>query len=145
MKKISLVFLLSVLLCSCATIFSGRNDKVKVTEGNPIAAKVYYNGSYVGNAPCEVKVPKADLRNRTAVITIKAEGYEDQEIILTRKLKVGALVGDILTGVVWIVVDVLDSAIYKSSKDKVHYDLQKKSWADEKHRLHINATLLRKQ
>jgi hypothetical protein len=140
MKK-AFAVLAIVFLSSCATIFSGRNDKVKVTGGNPVAAKVYYNGSYVGTAPCEVKVPKADLRHGTAVITIKADGYEDQEIVLTRKLKVGALVGDILTGVIWIVVDVVDGAIYKSSKNKVNYDLQKKSWMDETKVFHLKTEL----
>ncbi|MDQ3111668.1 MAG: hypothetical protein M3R17_17400 [Bacteroidota bacterium] len=49
-----------------------------------------------------------------------------------QKTKGRALVGDILTGVAWIVVDVPDSAVYKSSKDKVNYDLQKKLCTDKR-------------
>ena len=136
MKKTLLCLFLSslILFTSCATIFSGRNDRVRVEAGNPAAAKVYYNGSYVGNAPCVIKVPKADLKNNMATIVIKMDGYEDQTIVLTRKLKLGAVVGDCLTGFIWLIVDFADSAIYKSSKNVVRYDLQKKSFSGSERR-----------
>ena len=111
-----------LLLSSCATIFSGTKCKVIVKDGNPINAKVYLNGSFQGDAPCKIKVSKNSLKTG-ALIEIKADGYETQKITLVRKLKVGALLGDILTGVFWIAIDFADGAIYKAFPNKVKYNL----------------------
>lgn len=125
MKNIILL-LLSVssilFLNSCATIFSGTKCKVKVKDGSPIAAKVYVNGTYEGTAPCKVKISKNSLKSG-AIVEIKADGYETQKVTLVRKLKIGALLGDIVTGVVWLAIDFADGAIYRAYPNKIEYNL----------------------
>lgn len=124
MRKAALIFIASLLLMnSCGLVFTGTKDKIKVKEGFPAAADVYYNGSYVGTAPTNVKIPKSALKNGGASITIKADGYEDQVITFGRKVRVGALVLDILTGGIWLIGDFLTHGIYKGSPNKVVYKL----------------------
>lgn len=116
---------MAMLLQSCATVFSGTVCKVKVNAGSPENAKVYMNGSYVDNAPCHVKVSKNGLKSGQTKITIKADGYKDQDITLVKKLKGGALFGDILLGFWPLVIDFGDGAIYKAYPDNIKYNLAK--------------------
>ncbi len=121
-KTITMMALVSVvLLQSCALVLSGRKDKVKVAAGNPNNAKVYYNGEQVGTGSCTVKVNKKSIDN--AVIEVKADGYDTQTFRFSRKLKVGAVVLDCLTGFIWLIPDFATGAIYKAKPQKVSYDL----------------------
>lgn len=113
------------LTTGCATVFSGTKCKVKVKEGNPVEAKVYLNGNYMGTAPCKVKIPKNSLKDGGLKLEIRAEGYQPQFVTLTRKVKVAAIVGDVVTGVVWLIVDFADGAIYKAYPSTIRYSLDK--------------------
>lgn len=124
MKKLtinSLIVGMTIFTSSCALILSGTKDKIYVKSGNPNHAKVFYNGSLVGTSPCSVQIPKKSLGSAT--VRVEAEGYKPQEITFTRKLKMGAVFLDCITGFVWLMPDFLTGAIYKASPQKVHYDL----------------------
>jgi hypothetical protein len=123
MKRYVFAILIAFIFSSCATVFSGFGSKVKVHAGTPIAAKVYLNGNYIADAPCSVKVSKSMLKDGQSKITIKAAGYKDQEIVLGRKLKAGALFGDILLLGWPIIIDFADKAIYKAYPSKINYSL----------------------
>lgn len=126
MKNIFLFSLLVFLFSSCATVFSGTKCTVRVKDGVPAGAKVYVNGNYVGTAPITITVSKNGLKNRQTVVTVKADGYRTQEIILTRRIKISALVGDLLfTGGIGLIIDFIDGAIYKASPGEIKYDLEK--------------------
>jgi len=127
MKKLKLLFAVAIvatLFNSCATVFGGMKTNVKV-KGLPEGASVYYNGNYEGNAPCNVKVSKNSLKDGNTKIQIKSEGYQDSEVTLSRKLKMGAFIGDILIFPVGHIVDFVTGAIYKPYPAKVEFNLQK--------------------
>lgn len=122
-----LIALILFFCCSCATICSGVKCKVKIRSGDPAAAKVLVNGNYSGTTPITIKVSKNGLKNGQTVVTIQADGYLPQEIILTRKIKIAALVGDIIfTGGIGLIVDFATGAIYKSYPGEINYKLEKK-------------------
>lgn len=126
MKNIFLLSVLVLLFSSCATVFSGTRCTVKIKDGFPAGAKVYVNGNYVGTTPITVTVSKNGLKNKQTTITIKADGYRAQDIILTRRIKISALVGDLLfTGGVGLIIDFIDGAIYKASPGEIKYSLEK--------------------
>lgn len=117
---------LTSLSFSCATIFSGTSTKVKVS-GVQEEAKVFYNGNYEGETPLKVKVSKKALKDGVD-ITIKKNGYQDANIILIRKTKVGAIIGNIIfTGGIGLIIDFATAAIYKPSPKEIKYDLEKES------------------
>ncbi len=124
-RKLLAVLFCAVLMSSCATIFGGMKTNVKV-KGFPEGASVYYNGNFEGNAPCNVKVSKNSLKDGNTKIQVKSEGYENSEITLSRKMKMGAFLGDILIFPVGHIVDFATGAIYKPYPAKVEYNLQKK-------------------
>lgn len=120
MKKLLLLFLISQLLTSCATILSGKFDTVKVKAGKPVHAKVYLNGNYVGEAPIKVRLAK-DENN---IIEIRADGYEPMAVQMRRRFAWGFAVADVCFGVVPLVVDLLTGDIYKLKPNKIRYDLK---------------------
>ncbi len=112
----------TMLLQSCAVVFSGFKDKVKVRSGTPDNAIVYYNGEKVGTGNCTVKIPKKRIAD--AIVEVKAPGYESQTFKFTRKLRGGAIFLDCITGVVWLIPDFILGGVYKATPQKVNYDLQ---------------------
>lgn len=123
MKKITIYISIVLLLQSCALIFSGTKDKIHISNGSPHEAKVFYNGSYIGTAPTSVKISKNGLKRDNTTIRVESDGYEPEEIRFVRKIKIGAFVGDCLTGFIWLIPDFLTGAIYKASPASVSYNL----------------------
>jgi hypothetical protein len=122
---ITFLMAVSVLFTSgCATIFSGTTARVKVEGDLPPGAKIFYNGQFMGNAPCMVRVNKKGLNKGLQKIVIKADGYKDQEIVLVGKIKVGAVIGNILLGILPLGIDFLTGAVYKPDSP-VRYSLDK--------------------
>lgn len=120
------------MLSSCATIFSGTKSSVRV-KGTPENAKVYYNGNYEGQAPCNVKISKNGLKQKQTTVEIKADGYETAQATLVRKIKVGAIVGDIIFSAgIFLIVDFATGAIYKPYPKKVEYNLSPKGGTNSK-------------
>ncbi len=100
-----LLFAIAILTSSCATILGGAKKGVRV-KGFPPDAKVYYNGSYIGEAPTTVQVPKS-AKQGNSTITVKADNYKPTDNQLTRKWSLGYTFLDIVTGFVPLVVDVV--------------------------------------
>ncbi|MBN9293282.1 MAG: hypothetical protein J0G96_04810 [Flavobacteriia bacterium] len=129
---IALILIFTLFLQSCALIFTGVKDKVTIKSGYPANAKVYYNGSFMGNAPTSIKVPKKALKEGLSTIKIGADGYLEQEVPLARKVRAGAFILDCLFGFIWLIPDYATGAIYKASPKKIKYDLYFDSEAAEK-------------
>jgi hypothetical protein len=127
--KSTIIFILTALVImsmnSCATVFSGTTAKIKI-EGSPEKAYVYYNNQLKGVTPIKLKIHKDELKAMPEIM-IKKEGYEDQMIILHRKIKASALVGNVLfTGALGLAIDFIDCAIYKPEPGEINYTLEKK-------------------
>lgn len=127
MKKQTTLFFATVVAVgiifqSCATILGGSKDGSRVHNGTPPNAKVYYNGSYVGEAPTNVKVSK-NAKQGNSKIEIKAEGFETSTVNMTRKVSVGYTILDICTGVIWLGIDFATGNIYKPRPNKIIYNL----------------------
>jgi hypothetical protein len=114
-----------MILQSCATIFTGNKTGVKITDGTPNGAKVYLDGKFEGEAPQRVQIPKAALRNG-AMITVKAEGFKETNMKISRKVQIGMVALDVVTGGVWLIIDFVTGNIYTATPDRVKYDLEKK-------------------
>jgi len=124
-KSIQLITFSLILLIfsSCATIFGGMKTNVKV-KGYPEGAKVFYNGNFEGNAPCNVKVSKNSLKDGSTKIQIKAEGFKDSEVTMSRKMKTGAFIGDLFIFPVGHIIDFVTGAIYKPYPNKIEFSLE---------------------
>lgn len=99
----------SLLNQGCATMFSGSKAKIKVYQGEPKHARIYYRGYYEGNAPMTLKVPKKEINKNSNKnkIEIKSQGYETKTVLLKRRFKGGYLFLDVVTGFPFFPVGIL--------------------------------------
>lgn len=112
------VLVCPILLCSCATIISGRTQKMPVIT-SPSDAVVICNG-VEQKSPCTLILDRSVPAYQ---ITIKKEGYKDTTIELKRGVN-GWVFGNILIGgIIGIVIDVCDSSCYAFYPDNVTQNL----------------------
>ena len=117
---ISLVFSLS----SCATIFGGTKNTVRVEAGTPEKAQVYLDGELLGEAPFKIRISKYKLQVGS-IIEIKKEGFKTMTYEVLRNPHIGYVVADILGGVIPLIIDVADGNIYRPNTRKIEYKLVK--------------------
>ena len=123
--KFGQFFLLIVVvfsLSSCATIFGGKRNTIKIEAGLPEKAQVYLDGKYLGETPFEARVSKYDLQEGS-IIEIKKENYETMTYEVSRSPHVAYVISDLL-GVVPLLIDVATGNIYRPNTNKIVYDLK---------------------
>lgn len=100
------VFKIMILLTSfgvmgCATLFKGGTEKVSFQTIIPRNAKVYVNGSFMGNTPLQL-----NLNSKVNyTIEFKAEGYESKTVLVNTNIGAGWVILDILGGLLPVVID----------------------------------------
>lgn len=109
-----------VVLIACASIIHGTRQSVGITS-IPSAATVYDNGQLLGKTPMVAELSrKTDHR-----IRIELEGYQPYEMVLTRHIS-GWLFGNLLFGgIIGIIIDAADGAIYNVKPEAVSANLVK--------------------
>jgi hypothetical protein len=121
-KLISFLFAV-VYFSGCATILGGSQSKIKVYNGYPLNAEVYFNNEFKGNTPCEIKINKKEVKANGGIVTLKSNGFEDQNITLSKKTRGGFIFLDIIFGVVPIIVDAAAGNLSKVNPNKINYNL----------------------
>ena len=101
---------LVALFSGCGTILHGSNQTIQL-QSEPSGAEVYSGGTLLGRTPTTVTLG----RNATHPLTFRMAGYADQPFQITRNIDAVALVGDLLLGVVPLVVDFATGSMYKLS------------------------------
>lgn len=123
----SLILILFIsIITSCASIISGRKQKVNINT-YPSGAKVFVEGKDQGViTPSTIKL----RRKKQINITFQKEGYNDGNIIQNGSFN-GATIGNILLGgIPGFLVDWGTGAIYKYPKE-ITYTLQPSSNIDD--------------
>lgn len=80
----SVVFMISLSLTSCATIF-GDNSRAISVNSHPQGAGIYVDGLRHGTTPSIVTLPAYVYGGKT--ICLKKEGYHDQAMILNTRFQ----------------------------------------------------------
>ncbi len=125
-RNLLLLPILVFLLNSCATVFGGKmNTLVFAVESYP-QAEVFIDGQQIGNAPGKIKVPRNTIQHGS-VLTINAEGYDEQEFLILRKQSGFYTVVDLLSGIFPLVVDYSNGNIYRPRPRKFEYTLVKQT------------------
>jgi len=94
-KHLLPIVIASMLITSCATIFTGTKDRISFNT-TPVGAIIYKDGVEQCKTPCSFKV-KRELNDTD--IEIKLDGYEtrlitlDKEFNLVSILNLGSLLG----------------------------------------------------
>ncbi len=112
MKLLYTLVLASLVFTSfgCGTILHGSNQQVML-QSEPSGAEIYSNGALLGRTPMTATFS----RGQAQILTFKMAGFGDQSLQIARGVDGAALVGDLLLGVVPIVVDFATGSMYKLS------------------------------
>lgn len=125
MRIVLLVAALAVFMtASCGTIFFGT--KIDVALRSTPACTVTVDGGASYQTPTVVKVKRGDSHT----FKFEKEGYKSQTIQVDNKVLVGTLIADIfLTGLIGVVVDLVDGAMYTMEQKQIEATLQEEGVA----------------
>jgi len=124
--KLGHVFLLLAMVLvfsSCATVFGGKRNTIRVEAGSPEKAQVYLDGKYLGDTPFETRISKYDLQEGS-IIEIKKENYETMTYVVKRSPHIAYVISDLLA-VFPMLVDVATGNIYRPNTRHIVYDLER--------------------
>jgi hypothetical protein len=109
---------------SCATIFSGTQERVNV-KSEPPGAKVYLNGQYTARkTPCHIRVPRRIEGDKNIQkYVLKKEGYKEVRINDAASMN-GTTLLNLLIAPPGILVDWATGSIFKYNK-RVYAVLEK--------------------
>lgn len=82
MKKQILILLITLAVCSCATVLTGRHQQLAF-ESNERDTEIYINDKLVCKTPCITEVTR---RNDKLMITAKKAGFTDRTMFAEGKL-----------------------------------------------------------
>jgi len=84
-KRIRLVgisLLIALLVCGCATIFTGTTQMIQINSNVP-GAQVIIDGVPVGLTPFQGRIRK---RNDSPSVIVRAQGYHDASVLLSSQI-----------------------------------------------------------
>ena len=121
--KIAVVTLscLSLLLVSCATIFTGTTQKVEFTS-EPEGAEIIIDGIEMGVTPATVEVKKPAMMEDRRV-TLKLDGYADRTFVLQKDFQMVSIL-NVFTGAVGFAIDIITGAIFSYSPETYNMKLE---------------------
>jgi len=124
MKRFAFAALaLAILVAGCATILSGTKQEVSVSTTPPGAeVQVKTNGGltvYSGTTPASCRLP----RGREYLVSIKMEGYKEQELYISREFNAWFIGNLLCGGVLGMVIDAVDGAMWNLDPDAIHIEL----------------------
>ncbi len=109
----------SFLMVSCGTIFHGTTVEVAI-RSTP-GCTVTIDGASQYQTPTIVKLKRGDSHT----FKFEKEGYEPVTVRVDNDILVGTLIADIfLTGVIGVVVDLVDGAMYTLDQKNIAVALQ---------------------
>lgn len=125
MRTVLLVAALAALMtASCGTIFFGT--KIDVSVRSTPACTVTVDGAAEYQTPTVVKVKRGDSHT----FKFEKEGYKPLTVQVDNKVLVGTLIADIfLTGLIGVVVDLVDGAMYTMEQKEIEATLQEEGVA----------------
>ena len=117
MKKITVSLLASsIMLSSCATVFTGTKDKLSFTS-EPAGAHVFYKDLEKCVTPCETEIQRLMSKQ---VVVMKKEGFKDQEVLLKSKFNPITLINIAVGGIIGMGIDMATGSFMK--KDQKEYN-----------------------
>ena len=117
-RKASVVFAIlaatALLFASCATLFSGSNDTVRISS-NPAGAEVFIDGAPYGKTPLTLKLQKDNYYH----VAISHEGYETAYVSITSREGIGWIILDAIFLGAPMIIDAITGAWASLTPDNI--------------------------
>ena len=107
---------ISLLMTSCATVFTGTKDRISF-KTTPPGATIFINGVEQCKSPCSVNVSR---KISDKDVEIKLDGYETKIITLDKEFNVVSILN--LANILFWAIDAVTGAVMKY--DKKAYDIE---------------------
>lgn len=124
MKKVVIIIIaMSVSffgLGSCATIFKGPNDSLKLSS-KPAGAEIYINGKFAGNTPLKIHL----RASKSYIIEFKKGDYTSCTYHVSSEIGVGWVILDIFGGLIPIAIDAITGSWYYLEPDYLNCKMEK--------------------
>ena len=134
-----------IFVVSCATIIKGTSQNISI-DSSPPKAKVVVKTTggveeFTGETPASVKLSK----KKEYVATISLEGYKDATVQITQNFEAWTIGNIICGGVIGLIVDAVDGAMWKLEPDQIKITLTTASRSNEDSRLYATFHVLDSQ
>ena len=114
------VIMVAVVMAGCCSIICGTSQEVAVSS-NPGRATVKVNGQIKGKTPVTLDLK----RNKSHRIRIELDGYQPYGVALKKRVNAWVLGNIIFGGIIGLVIDAVDGAIYTIKPDTIQAILLK--------------------
>jgi len=119
LSLIVILGLFTFIIVGCATIIKGTKQDIYIKSDPPNAEVIITTTGGVevwkGVTPASVKLAK----KKEYVVTIRMSGYKDATVQITQSFEPWALANLVCTGIVGLVVDAVDGAMWKLEPDQI--------------------------
>jgi len=95
-----ILFPVILIFLNCASIFTGSLQTMPFSS-DPVGAKVYVNGQYMGKTPLQLNLKK----NQSYSIEFRKEGFENKTVLVNNTVGAGWIVIDVIFGLIPVIVD----------------------------------------
>ena len=112
------VLALSMMITSCATIFSGSTKIVRFSS-NPSSAAIFIDEIEVGKTPFEMLLTRMDEHS----VEMKLDGYQTYHTRLTKTLNPWCIANVFIGGVIGLIVDASTGAMYDLSPGIINAEM----------------------
>ena len=109
---------LSLMMTSCATIFSGSTKNVRFTS-NPSSAAIFIDEVEIGKTPIELMLTRKDEHS----VEMKLDGYQTYHTRLTKTLNPWCIANVFIGGVIGLIVDASTGAMYDLSPGVINAEM----------------------
>lgn len=122
MKKHAFIFIITILVAGCATLFTASNDEISFTS-DPPNIKVYKDTRYIGTTPLTITVKRIGMASaRLNSFKFEKPGYRTQEFTLSTEFNNVSLLNNI-TIVSWL-TDFFTGSVTQYSPTEYHVILE---------------------
>ena len=109
---IALAVTLPLIFQSCATVLGGKKNTFVVKDNCPENIRVYLDSNFIGEGPGKIKLDRGEIQHGSSLV-LKAEGFENQEYLVLRRINPVYTIADIFTGGIGLGVDLATGSIYR--------------------------------
>ena len=134
--KTAAVMVVCTILSSCASIIHGSTQTVDITS-QPVGASITIDGKDYGQTPKTIELRrkgrlKGELDTKKFyAVKLELNGYEPYEIKIKRELDAWFFGNLLFGGVIGMIVDAADGAMYKLTPDQLIAQMGKQIASNE--------------